>query len=167
MAVVNSFEDVKFIRQHYKDIVFGFIRKCQSLLPTDNIYYTIPSLVSHWCLLYFYIKEHFDPDCCGSNIVLSENNTIATIQHQNESVVMLRNIVESGVHRWKFQLIVYHGYMTVIGIFKTKKTAKLNNQLCFNHYRGKAYGFEMQGANTIYGDDIAKKNLEYLANSMI
>ena len=43
--------------QANKDIVFGYLRNIQMLIPSDSVYYTIPTLVWHWCLLYFHHKE--------------------------------------------------------------------------------------------------------------
>ena len=54
---------VKNIDQNVKDFVYGYIRNEQKLFP-DNFYYTIPSLVTHWILLYYFINEHFDEKCC-------------------------------------------------------------------------------------------------------
>ena len=54
MASCLSLEKVKYINQRYKDSVFGYIRKCQTLLPSDIAYYQIPELVQHIILLSFY-----------------------------------------------------------------------------------------------------------------
>ena len=40
MACSLSLEDVKLIDQKGKDIVNGYIKQIQSVLPSENVYYT-------------------------------------------------------------------------------------------------------------------------------
>ena len=45
---------VNKISQRYKNIVFGYTRKIQSVFPRDNPYFIIVDLVQHLILLYYY-----------------------------------------------------------------------------------------------------------------
>ena len=50
--------DLKCIDQSTKDIVFGFTRKAQLLLQRNNMYFTIPPLIIHCCLLFYHQREY-------------------------------------------------------------------------------------------------------------
>ena len=54
MAGSLPFERVKKINQKYIDVVFGYTRKCQALLPSNNIYYHIHESIQYSILLFFY-----------------------------------------------------------------------------------------------------------------
>eukprot|EP01084_Bolivina_argentea_P208738 355760_1 len=110
-------------------IVFGYIRKCQShLFPSNITYYTIPDLVIHLCLSYYHIlmdKWHIDSLC---DEFILENETLITnnAEWDNDSecyrTAFLSNIIESGKHKWTFQILNYkgksHGYNYFFGIHK-------------------------------------------------
>ena len=55
-AMSLNFEEIKLIDQKTRNIVFGFIRNSQSLLPKSQTYYNIPPIVYHCCLLFFWLK---------------------------------------------------------------------------------------------------------------
>ena len=46
---------VKHIAQKDKDIVYGYMKRMQSMFPDDMSYYTIGQLIQDLCLLYFHI----------------------------------------------------------------------------------------------------------------
>jgi len=80
MAV--NFDDVKRIKQRTKDIVFGYIRKSQQLLPDTTTYYNIPDLAYHLCLLFYwpkYIKCKFRQSECKPNQWLFDQNSIMSL----------------------------------------------------------------------------------------
>ena len=120
-----SLEDVKFIDATSKIIVFGFMREAQCVLPTGNIYYTIPVLVSHWCLLYFTMQESFDPDCHHGKLKLKEDNSIVTVHETGDGfaaiTAYLKKIVKSGVHQWEFKILHDDGWTIDIGIWKVDR----------------------------------------------
>ena len=123
-----SLEDVKHIDISTKDIVFGFIKHVQSMLPKDNIYYTIPTLVSHWILLYFFIKESFDPNAHSTKLQLSKDDSILTVKQTGDNLeaitAYLRHIIRSGIHRWTFKIAYCDSTFTiVIGIWNIIKYA--------------------------------------------
>ena len=43
------------IQQRYKDIVNGFVKKSQNLLPSDNAYYNIVDFIKHIILSYYHL----------------------------------------------------------------------------------------------------------------
>ena len=107
MATFDSFEIVKTIDQSTKDIVSGFIRDTQ-LLSTNNSYFIIPSLVHHWCLLYYYFPEFFTASC--DRIELNESKTIATCIKADDGQGIFGNVIidESSINMiyvWKIRVI--------------------------------------------------------------
>ena len=112
---MSSFK-VGRIDQTVKDLVKGYLNTIRLTLPLDNIYFDIPSLVYHWCLLYFWINEIFDSDACGSYFKLNDDKTKVTTMEDEDGIIFLRNIVYNGIHRWKFKLHFsdHHIYPTKI-----------------------------------------------------
>ena len=154
MATTPSLEDVKFIDQRTKDITFGYIRQVQSLFPEDHVYFTIPALVIHWCLLYYHIKEQFDPENCSDFFKLSNNNSVASqIQDHTEGVALLSKVVSSGIHRWRFKLNEYNDSFAYIGVFKAQHKPKWNQDIgSGTYYTGKCYAWSIFSANKGPGD---------------
>ena len=72
----SIFVKIKNIDEKIKDIVCGYIRRCQYLLPNNNPYYNIPSLVEHLCITYYWISEYFTDH--GNSITVNEQKNIAT-----------------------------------------------------------------------------------------
>ena len=125
MSTLVSLDHVKLVDSRTKDIVFGWIRKMQSNLPQNETYYTIPSLVCHWCLLYYFLKESFDPDRIANGMKLSEDDS--TLQTVEGTAHLQLEIGSSAIHHWKFKLIESNGCSISIGICNTKNDP--NNRL--------------------------------------
>ena len=65
-AMSVRLDDAKKIEQESKDIIYGNIRNIEKLFPSDIIYFTIPTVVIHCILLYYYIWEEIDVNDCPS-----------------------------------------------------------------------------------------------------
>ena len=182
-----SLQDVKDIDIKTKSLINGYVRTVQEMWPQDNIYYTIPSLVIHWILLYYYLSDEFDPNNCNISFTLSNDNTVITHNLQRGDTncsAYLKRIVDEGIHYWKFKLInVHHVHFTMcIGVWKSKHEIDTENAL---HYdaEGKHYtynltnqmvfpGFAKYGQKACgTGDeiemilDLNKKELRYKVNN--
>ena len=162
MANKSLLEDVKSIDNETKMIVHGYIRQVELLLPDDNIYYTIPTLVIHWILLYFYVREQFDAEYCHSEVVLTNDNTFATLKNPYPffKMMMLSVVVKSGVHRWRFQRGEPDCYIGQFGIFKNQylSQVELNTELRDVKYLGKCYGMTNDGhVSKAHQDDTKRK----------
>ena len=59
MSNKMNFEQIKSISKHTQYVAYGFIRRCQSLLPADDAYFIIPSLVEYTILLFYNDFELF------------------------------------------------------------------------------------------------------------
>ena len=151
MATAASLEDVKYIDQRSKDVTFGYIQKSQTLFPSNNVYYTIPTLVIHWILLYYHSPEQFDPNNCSEHFQLTENNTVATQTGNNSKFLLLTNSHKTGVHQWKFELLYKNNYTAIIGVFKTRFEIDLSTNLREEKHHDKAYGYNV-GAAFVIGD---------------
>ena len=98
---MTSFEKVKEIDSLTKDTVNGYLKYMYGLLRADNVYRiheTIPTLISYWCILYFYVKECFDPDRCCNLYKLSQDNSIAIQNGRGDMMAMLTETVSYGIH---------------------------------------------------------------------
>ena len=102
---MSSLETVKDIDEKTKHCVFGYIRKTQKIFPNDNIYYTIPSLVIHWILLYYHIQERFDPENCGDGCSLNDDGSVLTKSDSDYDIAFLTQTVTTGIHQWKFKVV--------------------------------------------------------------
>ena len=63
--------DIKNVDDITKKIVFGYIARCQKILPKNNTYYNIPSLVSHICILYYWNPEFWS--VYGNGIIVNDD----------------------------------------------------------------------------------------------
>ena len=146
----------KKVDQKTKDCIYGFVRNAQSEIPADNVYYTIPELVIHWILLYFYVKEAFDPDNCASFYKLSEDNmSFITEDSTNKTFLFgtayLTHIAKKGIHKWKFKLLNLNnkGWNSTIGVWRCNHPFNINASMWDgSKVRGKEYGWFINHINT-------------------
>ena len=156
-----SLEDVKSIDQNTKYTIYGFIRNMQKQISRDNIYYTIPELVIHWILLYFYIADQFDPEYCSNSYQLSANNCTITKLNQDDSTAFLTKVVSKGVHKWKFILHKKVSYGNIIiGVWKSKYTKSTQQVVRGADARGRYYGYYVSHRSLTNGDK-SLRNLQY------
>ena len=164
---MSSFEAIKSIDTNTKDTVNGYLREIQSLLSSDNIYYTIPTLVSYWCLLYFYVKECFDPDLHHISYETQfDDSMLIKKQSNNSGSAYLKRIAKpgSGVHCWKFRFVrVDEDYYTfTLGIWKMNYPIDAEHAIRSDLYRNKAYGWmcvdESDQVNLTKGDGCLYKD---------
>ena len=160
MATSVNLEDVKFIDKKAKDIVNGYINETQNSFPTDNIYYTIPTLVIHWILLYFHALECFDPDNHCKNVTLSDDNTVLTKEKQCRSLSYLSMEVSKGIHVWTFKILNnYYNYSIEFGIWKTKFPVNTLS-LLYDCNKGAQYGWRSTSRYLTQGDT-DRKDIKY------
>ena len=157
---MSTLENVKNIDQSAKNCIFGYVREIQTLFPDDKTYFTIPTLVIHWILLYYSMIEKFDVQNCGETYRLSEDNTIVTKTETNYPVAYLSKILvpETGIHKWKFKIICVSVYTTIIGIWKTRFALDLFAELWQTRARGKFYGWSATHRCITAGDNRIGKN---------
>ena len=74
LRMTFNLEESKLADQKSRDLVFGFIKEAQRLFPIDT-YYNIPALITHVCLVYYYIKEYFDPELMSEHIQFEDGET--------------------------------------------------------------------------------------------
>ena len=154
MSTEPTLEDVKFVDVETKRFVNGYVREVEVLLPGDNVYYTIPTLIIHWIILYFYQMEQFDANYCHKDIILSDDNKIATTNNRWHLAAMLQKVVKSGMHCWKFRF-PDHDYIAFFGVYKHKYISSWEelqgNDPQDGDYKGKLYAMASDLRAT-YGD---------------
>ena len=140
---MSSLENVKDIDEQTKNCIFGYVREIQETMPNDDTYYTIPSLVIHWILLYYYLHERFDSNNCGKKLSITgpRSRTIVS-KTDNYDIALLSNPASSGVHRWKFKTIKVHPshFTFVIGVWDTKYSVDVNGTMFSAAVKNKLYG---------------------------
>lgn len=154
-----AFEEIKHIDAKTKDTINGYLRRLQSLLPSNTIYHVnTPALICCWCLLYFHVKESFDKENVDEYCSLSGDDKIVTKIKKDlfaSNSTFLTNIVESGVHKWTFKLVQVNRLALVIGVWKGKeldqdKRTSLILDGCSKNY---AYGYMVTHKLLIPGEN--------------
>ena len=132
MADNSSFMKIANIDQKAIDVVSGYIRQCQKLLPKNNIYYTIPSLVEQMCITYYWIHEYFT--VYGDNITLDKINNIASsiLDEYNIETIYGNIIIDDKpiIYKWIFKILKLESII-IIGIDSS------NKQFCNGDYATK------------------------------
>ena len=189
MAASVRLEDVKNVDQGTQICVYGYIRRVQDIFPENNVYFTIPKLVIHWILLYFYVtdtfKEYDDKeykvDNDGMALIRTERggSTYATCYGAQK----VRSLL-GGVHKWIFKIEKRQDFMS-IGIaeptYDMKKGHINRNDSVSKYYglwddgdrnRWDAYSIIKRGKTIKYTEndtvhmtlDLDAKNLGYSVN---
>ena len=121
-----DFQSVKKVDQRTRDIVNGFIKQTQSILPSnDNPYYNIPSLVFILTILYYSNPEYFTIH--GENMKVNENkDVIECIRAIRDNNTVYGNFVitkeDKGKFMWTFKLYkAESGAIARIGIDSSNK----------------------------------------------
>lgn len=152
MAVVAlSFDRLKKIPNKYKLLVHGVIRKLEHLLFENEDDTIIPDLVINLCILFYAIKDRFDPQCIGPHMKLDEENQCIVQQSkQSSNSAFLSSIFDSGSYEWKFQINKSYaskdnsGYSQTIGIWEVKSNddcLKDALKTYFTKFSNRTYGF--------------------------
>ena len=149
MADLSRLEDVKSIDEKTKYCVFGYIRRSQDMFPVDNIYFTIPTLVIHWILLYFHINEKFkvynkqkyklhDNDMAITKIdVTSDSTCYGTVKISS---------LNQSIHEWLFEITAMkNGEYIAIGIDETQYSRKDVGSINYEMYDTKIYALWNDG----------------------
>eukprot|EP01083_Nonionella_stella_P249854 863503_1 len=106
MALNLSHTSINKINTKNQYSVFGFIR--------ESVGFNIPPLPQHIVLIYYNTMDSWNNQLVGEDIVIKDNviYNIETVDMNNDSPdqvvsvnsAYLTNIVQCGVHKWKFQL---------------------------------------------------------------
>ena len=106
MAQVLDTTELKRIWMDKKivNLVNGFVRNAQELLPSNAIHYNIPELIVHIVLMFYHIKECWDETICGEHFVIDGDVIFNASQNQRYKTAFLTKIVSSGIHHWKFKV---------------------------------------------------------------
>ena len=95
-------KQVQKIPQRYKDIVNGFAKGVQYLMPKDNTYYNIVDLIKHMILLYYHTL--FDSKLLNDEEIYKLTNLLSVNNKQiaNYPWKLIFNSTEDGFQKKKF-----------------------------------------------------------------
>ena len=87
------------------DIVSGYIKICQTLLPNDNSFYNIPSLVECICIEYYWVYEHFTKH--GQYFSLNDERNVATHKGFHDDTVYGNIKIDNKpiLYEWIFKIV--------------------------------------------------------------
>eukprot|EP01084_Bolivina_argentea_P289535 497208_1 len=113
MSTEFALKKLKTINKSTQYTVYGYVRECQLLLPTDKSFYNIPPLISYLILHYFSINEYFTK--YGSYIQLNDAADTVTITDllyennaKNENTAYGNTLIECNkcyIYKWKIKII--------------------------------------------------------------
>ena len=121
MATVFDFEEIKSIKPCVQRAVYGYIRRCQQLLPSNNAYYNIPELVSFIILFYYNHREYFHIHY--SNLVITENEIYGKWSGTAYGSVAIHSEIQSP-YKWTLKII--QGNDIYFGISSTQTILNKN-----------------------------------------
>ena len=116
--MATTFERIKNVDQNTIDLVNGYIRDKQSLLPyEDNPYYVISSLVIHLILSFYFDPEYFAT--IQGHIKASNNNKIISMNGTAYGNITVPSTIPR-IYTWKFKILkcktdIYVGITSKIG----------------------------------------------------
>lgn len=146
-------EDIKGVDQYSTQIVFGWIKSLENVLPNhNNQHYIIPELVKCWCLLYFHDKEYFVTT--DDDIDINEAGNIATVTgNWSQQIFGHLSIDLNSNLKWIWTIKIINGelkhWYNYIHIGITAKGDDGNVEF----YGYDAYGIKPDGSNfTTYGE---------------
>ena len=117
-----NLEELKQYCGRDKDVVFGFMRQMQLLLPNDtNSYYNIPPLVIYICLYYY--RQHEIFTLYGNKMSVNETNNIVKCDGNYNTVY--GNVIIDGlsqaIHVWKVKILELKYGCIYVGIDSSNK----------------------------------------------
>ena len=146
------------IPQRNKDLAFGYAKECEK-----EQKFTIPSMIKYLCLIYLHqSKDTFDPFNTHKEITI-DGDTISTTSKNSVLTSLLENMVNLGVHIWRFKCMAIWACKDCIGI---TKSMKLKDGMSYLDYDGEeqvGYLFSAMGKVTNqhdshnWGDEYGEK----------
>eukprot|EP00483_Globobulimina_turgida_P005031 UN05041 len=112
---VFNFDSLKSIHQSVQYSVYGYVRGCQLLFPSNNSYYNIPELIS--CIILFYYDH---PECFEIN-----NSTIFNYISAKHfycfHIFGTRRIERKYINQYKWKIKTSESYEGTLGIMDDTK----------------------------------------------
>ena len=140
-----NFGKLERIDQFQRDTVTGFIRS------TTNKH--IPEEIIHICMLFYALVDQFDPKCIDSKMIkINEETQSVKIRGYGHPSAYLKNIVDSGHHKWKFRIVQRTSVMS-IGIWRVQmnESPPLDTYFTYGHDKGYAYSLSTGMSTAICG----------------
>ena len=105
MSTKLDFNRLKYVTKTSKYIVLGYIRKAQTLLPSNNDYYNIPDGIINICILFFGFIYQIDEKYTSDNVDIQDNEL--KINEKSDPAfnnIYFKDIMECGKHELIFKI---------------------------------------------------------------
>lgn len=97
---MSAFKDYKLIAQRNKDLINGYVRDIQKLLPVDqNTYFTIPISINQLCVIFYTIKGEFNTEQCSKNLEFIDEKTVQKINNDNHALCLFGEPISNSMCR--------------------------------------------------------------------
>ena len=150
-----NFDRIKQIDQSTKDVVQGFIKQAQLLLPLDKPYFNIPSLVVHLVLMFYWNPEFFTKH--GGNASIDEKRKIVCFSEEDAAYgnIEISGNITHGKYIWTFDVLKFDCGLLSVGIDSSNKQFS-SIDWYNNHFNpSEHYSFEMgTGSADIYSSAV-------------
>ena len=105
-------------------IVDGYIREMENVLFEEHSAGVIPSVINQLCIEYYrIIQDRFDSSLHGDCLLITHDTV--TTDYTRSSTAFLSNIVNKGIHHWKFEITKCEMYANIyIGVWENKYDSK-------------------------------------------
>lgn len=124
-----SLEDVKIIDELTHNLIYGYSRRIEALFPYYNTYYTIPTLIIHWIMLYYFEREYFKTFNNAKYEHIGDQNTkIKGLRKSNEGSVYGAIIMKPNKKitlEYEFKILSKTNYDVLIGIDDEQEIDKI------------------------------------------
>ena len=93
--------------QQEKDLINGFIRQCQLILPKESAYHIIPDSINIICELFYFLTDQWNRSIVPPKYSLSDDcKTLICIESIafEHSTAFLSQIASSCHHHWRFRV---------------------------------------------------------------
>ena len=118
----------KNVDQRTRNIIFGFIREAQELLPSidDNPYYIIPTVIIFKCIEFYHLIEYFVE--CGSKMTIEDKLTLISghTDFTGYGMMKIPSYNNAKTYEWKVKInnIKEKGGLVCIGIIDATNDTK-------------------------------------------
>ena len=144
-ALLLTISDCRKIEKRIVYVVNGFIHESQELLPANNVYYNIPELIIQICLIFYHIKEYWDPEWCNINFDIDGNVISPNQQCGTYRTAFLYQCISKGAHHWQFKILVKGPSNGIdIGICKTSQLSMAVKSY-FTRIKSNGYAYNCTG----------------------
>ena len=95
-------ENFKKVSQKQKDYVFGYLRKMEKEYSIE-----IPMMIYQICTLFCIMRDEWDSKWTHDSYLIINDKKLKLTKRITSATAFLSQIVDQGIHCWKFKIIEY------------------------------------------------------------